>query len=49
MVAKLDELERTIELRHRDVEAARQLVLSGEGKKTMDAIRAQADTMMQVE
>jgi PAS domain S-box-containing protein len=49
IVAKLDELERTIGLRQRDVEAARRLVLSGEGKKTMDAIRDQVDAMMQEE
>jgi PAS domain S-box-containing protein len=49
VAAKLKELQRTIGLRQRDVEAARRLVLSGAGKQAMDAIRAQVEAMMQEE
>ena len=38
--AKLKIEDRTIALRKKDPEAARQVVLTGEGKKVMDAIRA---------
>lgn len=47
--AKLKELDRTIALRKKDPEAARQVVLSGEGKEIMDAIRAQIGEMQQEE
>ena len=41
--------DRTIALRKKDPEAARQVVLTGEGKKIMDAIRAQVRQMQQEE
>jgi len=47
--AELKELDRTIALRKKDPEAARQLVLTGEGKKVMDAIRVQVQSMEQEE
>ena len=47
--AKLKELDRTIALRKKDPETARQIVLSGEDKKLMDAIRAQVQAMQQEE
>src|SRR5689334_14948370 len=37
--AKLAELAKTVDLRRTDPEAARQVVLAGEGKREMDAIR----------
>ena len=39
ITAKMDELARTIELRKKDFEAARERVLAGRGKKSMDDIR----------
>ena len=47
--AKLKELDRTIALRKKDPDAARQIVLTGEGKKVMDAIRSQVQEMQQEE
>ena len=49
VLAKLKELDRTIALRKKDPEAARRLVLTGEGKKVMDAIRVQIRAMEQEE
>jgi PAS domain S-box-containing protein len=45
IAAKLHELEQTIQLRKSDFEAARQIVLKGEGKIEMDAIRRQVSEM----
>jgi CHASE3 domain sensor protein len=47
--AKLKIEERTIALRRKDPEAARQVVLTGEGEKVMGAIRAQVQEMQQEE
>jgi PAS domain S-box-containing protein len=47
--AKLKELGRTIAVSKKDREAARQIILTGEGKKAMDAIRAQVGAMEQAE
>ena len=47
--AKLKIEDRTIALRKKDPEAARQVVLTGEGKKIMEAIRAQVREMQQEE
>ena len=47
--AKLKVEDRTITLRKKDAEAARQIVLTGEGKKIMEAIRAQVQEMQQEE
>jgi PAS domain S-box-containing protein len=46
---KLDELERTIDLRRQDPEASRQAVLTHLGKNLMDGIRKQIATMEQDE
>ena len=43
------ELDRTVELRKTDLEAARKVVLTDEGKKAMDAIRSQVSEMEQDE
>jgi PAS domain S-box-containing protein len=43
--AKLSELRRTAELRRTDPDAARRIVLTGEGKKLMDSVRAQIGAM----
>ena len=45
----MQELDRTVELRKTDLEAARQVVLTDEGKKAMDAIRSQVSEMEQEE
>jgi PAS domain S-box-containing protein len=42
---KLQELQRTVALRKKDPEAARQIVSTGQGQKLMDAIRAQIQAM----
>src|SRR6185436_5494039 len=42
---KMQELERTVELRKTDFEAARQVVLTDEGKKAMDAVRSDVSNM----
>jgi PAS domain S-box-containing protein len=47
--AKLKELDHTIALRRKDFDAARQVVQSGEGKATMDAIRTLASEIEQDE
>jgi PAS domain S-box-containing protein len=47
--AKLKALGRDIVLSKKDPEAARQTILTGEGKKEMEAIRAQVRTMEQEE
>ena len=47
--AKLKELGRTVALRKKDPEAARQIVLTDEGKSIMDAIRGQVREMEQEE
>ena len=47
--AALEGLDRTIALRKKNPEAARRIVLAGEGKKLMDAIRAQAQAIQQEE
>ena len=49
ILAELKELSRTITLRRKDPQAARQIVLTGAGKKLMDAIRAQGESMQQDE
>ena len=45
IAAKLQELQRTVALRKKDPEAARQIVSTGQGQKLMDAIRAQVQAM----
>src|SRR4051812_5750310 len=49
IAAKMRELDRTIELRKKDLEAARKVVLTDEGKRAMDAIRSQVSEMEQDE
>jgi PAS domain S-box-containing protein len=42
---KMQELERTVELRKTNFEASRQVVLTDEGKKAMDAVRSEVSDM----
>ncbi len=49
IATKMNELERTVQLRKTDLEGARKIVLAGEGKQAMDAIRSQISEMEQEE